>query len=53
MSDAVKATGARISIVFVPAKFFLGAATECAKTTIGALQESGFENFVPLIQHSF
>ena len=28
MSDAVKATGARISIVFVPAKFFLGAATD-------------------------
>ena len=37
MSDAVKATGARISIVFVPAKFFLGAATDALNAGIKLL----------------
>ena len=37
MSEAVKATGARISIVFVPAKFFLGAATDALNAGIKLL----------------
>lgn len=37
VDQAVKATGAQISIVFVPAKFFLGAATEALEAGIRLL----------------
>ena len=37
VSEAVSATGARISAVFVPAKFFLGAATEALEAGIKLL----------------
>ncbi|HXV50805.1 MAG TPA: succinate--CoA ligase subunit alpha [Nitrosopumilaceae archaeon] len=37
MSEAVKATGAKISILFVPAKFFLGAAVDALEAGIKLL----------------
>jgi succinyl-CoA synthetase alpha subunit len=37
MKEAVKATGAKISIVFVPAKFFLGAAVDALEAGIKLL----------------
>ena len=43
MKDAVEATGAKISIVFVPAKFFLGAAKEAL--------ESGIKLLVAIPEH--
>ncbi len=43
MSEAVEATGARISAVFVPAKFFLGAAKEAL--------EAGIELLVAIPEH--
>src|SRR6185437_14482224 len=37
MNEAVKATGAKISIIFVPAKFFLSAAVEALESGIKLL----------------
>lgn len=37
MNEAVKATGAKISIIFVPAKFFLGAAVDALEAGIKLL----------------